>query len=532
MRGDRRFRSVLARMWRALWKGKVAIVVAMVATVGSAVALTLSHDQPYRAEAAMLVQRLPSDVDRTDDPLDHRDRLLNEIAVMEGTEVADRVRADLDIVGALPQVHGYLGTETGVIVARVDSRSSEVAASLANAYLEAYIAVQTTHLTESYGDAIDQLQTQVSELDGQIDGLPDDDPRRADLVDQRDTIEGSLQLLSADLAVARAPAQIVRPAFVPSEPIDGDLGRAIVLSLAVGALLSVIGVALLNRHDPAVRDADDLRNLRSTEPLLAVLPNDRWSETAPVVERQRVGRLIDAYETLRTVVQRIIVDRNVQVIQCCSPSEGEGATSTAVNLAVMLARAGANVALVDLDLHHAQVHLMLGLDLSPGVTDALAEDRDDTGGIRALARLDTLDRDPSGSLIRPRFTEIEGVVEPLGSVEAIQLDPAPVFLPIAYYEDLTVITAGAPPRSALEVLSRSRLRDLIGDLRGLYNIVILVSPSVSVGGDAAAIARHADGAVMVVKAGSTTLPQLRQSLGAIEHAGARILGVVLTGSAS
>ena len=107
-----------------------------------------------------------------------------------------------------------------------------------------------------------------------------------------------------------------------------------------------------------------------------------------------------------------------------------------------------------------------------------------------------------------------------------------LFLPIAYYDELTVITAGTAPRSALEVLSRRRLDELIDDLRERYDIVIVDSPSVAAGGDAVAIARQADGAIMVVKAGSITLPALRQALGTVDRGGTRVLGVVLTGSAS
>jgi receptor protein-tyrosine kinase len=298
----------------------------------------------------------------------------------------------------------------------------------------------------------------------------------------------------------------------------------------VGLALSAIGVMVLNGGEKVVRTADDLRNLRSTEPVLAVVPADRASQ-APLADRQPpAGRVLDAYDALRSAVQRIVLQRDAHVIQVCSPNEGDGATSTAVYLAVMLSQAGANVALVDLDLHKPTVHTMLGLDQEPGVTDALDEDRDDTDGIRALSRLDILDRDPSGAIVRPTFDDLDRVVESDDALGLLVLEPAPMFLPIAYYDELTVMTAGTPPRSALEVLSRRRLDELIDDLRQRYDIVIIDSPPVVAGGDAVAIARQADGAIMVVKAGSVTLPAVRRALGTVDRGGARILGVVLTGA--
>ena len=539
MHRNRRNSSVVARLGRAIWRGKFAVIVALLATMVPAIALTLTHNQPYRAEAQMVIRQLPSDVDNqrnsndANDSNDSQRRLLSEIAVLEGDEVAQSVQADLGISGDVPEVHGSLGATTDVIVARVDSLSAQTAASLANAYLDAYIEVQSASLTRSYTTAIERLDGEIAALEAQIDALADDDPQRTALIAQRDQSTETLRVLTVDLAVARAPAEVVRSAEVPTEPLDEPLRRAVLLSLAVGLLLAAFGMTLLNGgDDKVVRTAADLRNLRSTEPVLATVPADRASES-PLAQRQPpAGRVLDAYDALRSAVQRLVVQRDAHVIQVCSPNDGDGATSTAVYLAVMLSQAGASVLLVDLDLRNPRVHTMLDLDRSPGVTDALDEDRDDTGGIPALSRLDILDRDPSGSIIRPSLDDVDRVVESDDALGLLTLAPAPLFLPIAYYSDLSVITAGTPPRSALEVLSRVRVRELIHDLRGLYDIIILVSPSVSVGGDAAAIARHADGAVMVVKAGSTTLPKLGQSLGAIEHAGARILGVVLTGSAS
>jgi Mrp family chromosome partitioning ATPase len=113
------------------------------------------------------------------------------------------------------------------------------------------------------------------------------------------------------------------------------------------------------------------------------------------------------------------------------------------------------------------------------------------------------------------------------------LVPRPLSIPTSTFEDnLVVLTAGSPPRSALEVLSRRRMDDLMAELRDTYDLVIVASPATLSSGDAATIARHADGVVMVVKAGSSSLTVVRQALGTIDRAGSRILGVLLTGSNS
>jgi Mrp family chromosome partitioning ATPase len=226
-------------------------------------------------------------------------------------------------------------------------------------------------------------------------------------------------------------------------------------------------------------------------------------------------------------VQRMVRERSVRVVQFSSPNDGDGATTTAVNLAVMLARSGTSVVVVDLDLRSPRVHTMLGLPRAPGVTEALADRRVGVDRLSAIERLGRMDRYEDLDPVAPAPVDL---MEP---DDFDDLMPQPLSIVTSRFEDdLAVLTAGSPPRSALEVLSRRGMDDLIARLRDSYELVILTSPATLSNGDASAIARHADGVVMVVKAGTCSLSVVRQALGTIDRAGSRILGVLLTGSKS
>ncbi|MBI5089448.1 MAG: CpsD/CapB family tyrosine-protein kinase, partial [Actinobacteria bacterium] len=213
----------------------------------------------------------------------------------------------------------------------------------------------------------------------------------------------------------------------------------------------------------------------------------------------------------------------------------EGVTATAVNLAVMLARAGDRVVVVDLDLRSPHVHGMLGLPRSPGVTDALAEHRVGTDRKRALARLATFDDDDELDPLGAPVDLFDGMSE-LSDFDELddlsELDLRPLNIPTSQFQGVDVVTAGTAPRSPLEVLSRRRMDDLMAELRVSYDLVILTSPGALAGGDAAAIARYADGVVMVVQSGRSSLSVVRQALATIDRAGSRTLGVLLAGASS
>ena len=533
MRGDRPSDSWLRLIGRAVWTGRWAVVTGLVATMGPAIALTLLHDQPYRAEAKMVIRQLPSDIGADPDAADPERRLQNEIAVLEGDEVAARVRQVLGIAGKVPEVEGFTTGATDVVVARVDSPIAGLAAELANVYVDSYIAVQADRLAVGLRDAISGLEASLASLQEQINALPGDDPTMAGLLDQQTRDTDTLEALRVDLAVAQQPAEVVEPAAVPSDPLESSLLRPVLLSLAIGLVLAGIGVALMNRGRYEVHTAADLRGLRSTEPVLAVVPRESTSNDVPILMRQRAGRFADAYTELRNALLRLAKERNVRVVQFTSPNDGDGTTTTAVNAAIILSRIfGLRVALVDLDLRSPRVHTMLGLPREPGITDALDDD-EDVPRIGALERLNRMDRagigvgdelDALGSLAGQGFDTLE-------STESLDFDARPLAIPASEYDkNLAVITAGTRPRSPLEVLSRRRLDDLMDDLRSTYDLIIIDSSAALTSGDAAAIGRHADGVVMVVRSGTITMADVRQSLGIVERSGTRILGVVLTGS--
>ena len=85
----------------------------------------------------------------------------------------------------------------------------------------------------------------------------------------------------------------------------------------------------------------------------------------------------------------------------------------------------------------------------------------------------------------------------------------------------------ADPAQPVRAAPVARDGDLLVDLRGKFDVVIVDAPPLLPVTDAALIAAQADGAVIVIRHGRTTRDQLQHSIERLEAVDAKALGVVI-----
>jgi polysaccharide biosynthesis transport protein len=162
----------------------------------------------------------------------------------------------------------------------------------------------------------------------------------------------------------------------------------------------------------------------------------------------------------------------------------EGKTTTAINLAVALAEAGARVILVDADLRRPSIANYMGLEGRVGLTTVL------------IGRAD-----------------LDDVVQPW------------------QFSGLHVLPSGQIPPNPSELLGSPSMEKLLSDLAERYDIVLLDSAPLLPVTDAAVLTKLAGGALLVAGADRIHRPQLEQAIASLETAGAHLHGIVLNKTA-
>ncbi|SHJ73254.1 CpsD/CapB family tyrosine-protein kinase [Desulfofundulus thermosubterraneus] len=188
----------------------------------------------------------------------------------------------------------------------------------------------------------------------------------------------------------------------------------------------------------------------------------------------------EAYRVLRTNLGFAALDHPCRSILVTSAGPEDGKSTTAANLAVVLAQAGNKVILVDCDLRKPVLHKIFEVENHRGLTNCLLQNLD------------------------PAEVSKNGLVE-----------------------NLTLVTSGPIPPNPAELLGSGRVRALWPALLERFDYLIVDSPPVLAVTDASLLAAQVDGVILVVRAATTRVEIAREARDQLLKASARIIGVVL-----
>jgi capsular exopolysaccharide synthesis family protein len=289
-------------------------------------------------------------------------------------------------------------------------------------------------------------------------------------------LEKQISPESVSLLEPATPAALAAPPVVHRETIAAALG----LALAVALLL------FLDRMDDRPHSFTELQD-SFDEVILGQIPNIRVKDKKagiPILTKDDDRHaLAEAYRNLRSsIMLHTTNEKPPRTIVITSAIPGDGKSMTAANLAVMLARSGVRVLLVDADLRRGRIHKQFEVPSSPGLAEVLGE------------------------------------MQAWPSVVAQNSVP-----------NLYIVPRGTVPRHPGELFVKSVKEQFLKEAGGQYDFILLDTPPIMAADDVSNLAPYVDGVLMVIRANYTSGRVARAALDLLYLRKANVLGIVFNG---
>ena len=161
------------------------------------------------------------------------------------------------------------------------------------------------------------------------------------------------------------------------EPAKPGLIKDISIGALCGALAGILIVFLIGFLDDRVTSSTELRE-RFPEPLLGHIPHEktnRGERVSMLSVNNKQGIFVEAYRNLRSTLHFMSIEEpRPKAFLVTSAVPGEGKSTVAVNLGIILAGGGSRTLLVDADLRKGLLHSYFEVDGHPGMIDILNGD--------------------------------------------------------------------------------------------------------------------------------------------------------------
>ncbi|MBV6451638.1 MAG: Iron-sulfur cluster carrier protein [Anaerolineales bacterium] len=279
--------------------------------------------------------------------------------------------------------------------------------------------------------------------------------------------EGALNILT-----------VVEPANLPTKTSGTSKFVIILLAALVGLVLAVAAVYGLEYLDRTIKTTSDVERVFNL-PVIGYLASiSENGNNATYVVSHPNSLVAENFRLLHSNLEFFQAYNASKTILVTSPTQGNGKTTIAVNLALTVAASDQKVAIVDADLRRPAVHTALKIPQGPGLAD----------------------------IIHSKIN----VKEVVRSVKG---------------KDIDVVAAGSIPPSVTEVVGSKKIAAILKDLRDDYDTIIVDAPPLVIS-DSYNLASKVDGVILVLEPGLTKDDQAKVIKEQLTRAGAKVIGIV------
>lgn len=188
---------------------------------------------------------------------------------------------------------------------------------------------------------------------------------------------------------------------------------------------------------------------------------------------------------LRTKLNHLCAAYQYQVMLVTSALEGEGKSTVASNLAIVLAMDGKRVLLIDANLRSPVIHQVFNVSNNIALGDYLEQ----------------------GILPEKLFHKKDNI-------------------------NLSIVPGNITRQDPSELLGSNSFKQFLMQARAEYDIILIDSPSIMKSTDALILSTASDGILLVVRAGRVKLPTLLKVKEEIEYINGKIIGTVMNSAHS
>ncbi|PTL40233.1 CpsD/CapB family tyrosine-protein kinase [Alkalicoccus saliphilus] len=208
--------------------------------------------------------------------------------------------------------------------------------------------------------------------------------------------------------------------------------------------------------------------------------NKKFKKRFLLTELEKHSPTAEQFRTLRTNMQFIQIDKRLKTIVVTSPLPGEGKSTTAANLSIVLAQQEKRVLLIDTDLRKPSVHHTFKLSNSTGFTNVVTNQV----GIKNAVKRTSL-------------------------------------------ANLFILTSGPLPPNPSELLASNRMKRFLEEIKKQYDYIIFDAPPVNAVTDGLILASYVDGTILVIRNGKTEIDPAKKAVNAVKKVEGNLLGAVL-----
>ena len=468
------------------------------------------QEKVYEATATVIVGQSIQTVDPTSQEIDPSRRLAQTYALIIRRQpimqaVVDSLGLDVSWRNLRSRTKIFLVPNTTLIEVTVEAPSPDEARMIADEVTRQIIRYSPTldsntkndERTAFIEDRLARLKDKIISKQAEID-LKEESYLKAGLESERQAIRREINQIEGMVSnwennysrlvlvnesnEATNYVAVIEPAQPSNTPVRPDIQMNVLLASAVGLVLGLTTIFLLENLDDTLKTEEALEQEVHLIPLGVVSQIKVKQEHDKLLTAQNpFSATQEAFRMIRSNIQFMSVDRPSKTIMVTSADAGDGKSLTTANMGLAMAQAGLRTILVDADLRQPKLHTLFKLTNREGLTDLLA----------------------------PTDLEMEKVLK------STALD------------HLRILTSGTRPPNPTELLGSQRMRQLLATLSEMADVVILDSMPVLPVADSVVLSNRVDGVILVVDANRTRRSDLKKAIQALEKADAKIWGAVL-----